>query len=404
MFKFLKKVAENQAVHPSASWLSLDIPRTDFDYSKEVGTGLGSSVIMSPVQWIMRTFPESPVRMEKVDGDDIEKISEHPFLNMINNPNPFYTYETMMMATLMSWNIAGNAYWIKVRSKMGEVVELWYVPHWMMTPKGSDADPSIFIDHYIYNPNGVPYRIEIEDVVHFRFGLNPENIRMGISPLDSVIREVFTDDEAGNYSASILRNMGVPCVIISPSSNDVDISQEQAKVIKEKFTQSFAGDNRGQALVMTGSTKVDTFGFDPKQLSLSDIRNISEERVCACLGIPAAVVGFGSGLEATKVGATMTAMIKLAWTGNIIPSQRIIAQVITKQLLIDFDDNDDLDVVFDNSRIVALQEDKSEKIRRLTDGVKSGWVRISEVRQAEGLPIDESDEIYLRPLNLVEIE
>ena len=85
-------------------------------------------------------------------------------------------------------------------------------------------------------------------------------------------------------------------------------------------------------------------------------------------------------------------------------SQRIIAQVITKQLLIDFDDNDDLDVVFDNSRIVALQEDKSEKIRRLTDGVKSGWVRISEVRQAEGLPIDESDEIYLRPLNLVEIE
>jgi hypothetical protein len=198
--------------------------------------------------------------------------------------------------------------------------------------------------------------------------------------------------------------MGVPSVIISPSSNDVDISQEQAKVIKEKFTQSFAGDNRGQALVMTGSTKVDTFGFDPKQLSLSDIRNISEERVCACLGIPAAVVGFGSGLEATKVGATMTAMIKLAWTGNIIPSQRIIAQVITKQLLIDFDDNDDLDVVFDNSRIVALQEDKSEKIRRLTDGVKSGWVRISEVRQAEGLPIDESDEIYLRPLNLVEIE
>ena len=404
MFKFLKKVAENNAVHPSASWLSLDIPRTDYDYSKEVGTGLGSSVIMSPVQWVMRTFPESPVCMERVVGDEREKVIDHPCIKLLETPNPFYNYETLMMATLLSWNISGNAYWLKVRSKMGEVVELWYIPHWMMTPKGSDSDASVFIDHYIYNPNGIPYRIEAEDIVHFRFGLNPENIRMGLSPLDSVIREVFTDMEAANYSASILRNMGVPSVIISPSSNDVDISQEQAKVIKEKFTQSFSGDNRGQALVMTGSTRVDTFGFDPKQLSLSDIRNISEERVCACLGIPAAVVGFGSGLESTKVGATMSAMIKLAWTGNILPSQRIIAQVITKQLLPDFDNDTALDILFDNSRIVALQEDKSEKIRRLTEGVKSGWVKISEARQAEGLPVDEGDEIYLRPLNLIEIE
>jgi hypothetical protein len=32
--------------------------------------------------------------------------------------------------------------------------------------------------------------------VHFRFGLDPDDPRKGYSPLKSVLREVFTDDEA----------------------------------------------------------------------------------------------------------------------------------------------------------------------------------------------------------------
>ena len=51
--------------------------------------------------------------------------------------------------------------------------------------------------------------------MHFRFGLDPENDRKGRSPLAGVLREVFTDDEAANYTASLLRNMGVPGIIVS---------------------------------------------------------------------------------------------------------------------------------------------------------------------------------------------
>jgi hypothetical protein len=41
------------------------LPEKKIDYAKEVGDGLGSSVLMAPLNWIMRTFPEAPAVVEK---------------------------------------------------------------------------------------------------------------------------------------------------------------------------------------------------------------------------------------------------------------------------------------------------------------------------------------------------
>lgn len=402
--KQFQRLVEGNTVHPRHNLFAFNIPRTKFDYAKEVGTGLGSNVIMSPVQWVMRTFPESPVSLSKTKADgQVEPVVTHPFLDLLNHPNDFYTYETMIMATMLSWSIAGNAYWLKVRNGIKGVIQLWYVPHWMITAKAHPTDTSIFIDHYEYNPNGQRFHVPIEDVVHFRFGLDPLNVRRGLSPLGAVLREVFTDDEASNYSASILRNMGVPGVIISPD-NDEGIDEKTAIAVKEKFKQTFTGDRRGEAMIMTGKTKIESFGFDPKKLNLGDMRDISEERVTAALGIPAAVIGFGAGLQTTKVGATMNAMIRLAWTGNIIPSQRPISQTLQRQLLIDFDNDKSLTVGFDNSKVSALQEDKDAKVKRLTDGVRAGWATVADAREAEGLTVEDDHKVFLRPLNLVEVD
>lgn len=397
----------NQAVaHPTSNLFGFNIPRTRFDYAAEVGTGLGSNVIMSPVQWVMRTFPEAPVKLEKMLKDGkLERIFNHPFLDLVNAPNEAYTSEALIMGTMLSWTLAGNAYWYKVRNAMGSVIQLWYMPHWMVTPRGHPTDNTIFISHYDYNPNGVIIHIAKEDVVHFRFGIDPRNTREGLSPIGAILREIFTDDEASNYSASILKNMGVIGLIFSPDGNsEVRFGAAMTKEIKEQARQQFTGDNRGDVMVFNGPTKVHQIGADTKKMDISFLRNVSEERVTAATGIPAAVVGFGSGLEQTKVGATMTALIRLAWTGNIIPSQRIISKTMQMQLLPDFDLDKSLIVGYDNSNVQALQEDKDLRIKRLSDGVPKGWVKVIDVREAEGLPVEDSDNVYLRPLNLIEIE
>ncbi|MFK4985474.1 phage portal protein, partial [Klebsiella pneumoniae] len=86
---------------------------------------------------------------------------------------------------------------------------------------------------------------------------------------------------------------------------------------KTWFKQAFGGDNRGGPLVMGAPTDVTPYGFNPQQMNMSEGRDVAEERVCACLGIPAAIVGFGAGLQQTKVGATMEELRKLAWNNGV---------------------------------------------------------------------------------------
>lgn len=77
------------------------------------------------------------------------------------------------------------------------------------------------------------------------------------------------------------------------------------------------------------------------------------------------MVGFGTGLEQVKVGATMRELVGLAWDGCIIPTQRIISGQIEHKLLSEFEGNPERFAVdFDRSRVSALQEDENLRAPR----------------------------------------
>jgi hypothetical protein len=75
---------------------------------------------------------------------------------------------------------------------------------------------------------------------------------------------------------------------------------------------------------MGAPTDVTPYGFNPQQMNMSEARDVAEERVCACIGIPAAVVGFGAGLQTAKVGATMEELFKTAWRNGVLPVARAL--------------------------------------------------------------------------------
>lgn len=377
------------------------IPRSSFDYAAEVGDGTGSSTVMAPLNWIARNFPEAPPALWRIleDGQK-ERIQDHPLLRLLRRPNGYYSGRTLWMATITGWNVDGNAYWLKLRTGTGQIGELWWVPHWLIQPKG---DENTFITHYEYRPRGETIKIRREDVVHFRFGLDSANPLLGYSPLKSVLREVFTDDEAANFTASLLRNMGVPGIIVSPRDASRPPSQEEADATKLYLQSMTTGDKRGEPMVMRGPTEIQQFGFSPEQLLLRDLRRIPEERVSAVLGVPAIVAGLGAGLERSTF-TNMNEAREMAYESNIIPSQGILSADIELQLLSDYEADPFMwRFGFDLSEVRVLQEDEYRLMQRLDIGYRGGSVRRSEVRRELGLPIEDSDEVYLMPLNVATV-
>lgn len=363
-------------------------------------TGLHSNVLMSPVMWVMRAFTEAQLvvqrRREDAGGGIIwERVVDHPVEQLIDQPNDSYDGDALWKATALSYLVSGNAYWRKIRNPFGEVIQLWYIPHWMMKPVWP-ADGSQFISHYEYTTGvGGPTRLQPRDVVHFRFGLNPERTQLGYSPLQAVLGEVLTDDEAGRFSQKILENMGVPGLVISPKGANV-IQKEERDRLQNYFDQAFRGDRRGNALVMGKETEVSQFGFDPNKLMLANLRDISEERVCSAIGIPAAVVGFGSGLQSTKVGATMRELVKLAWVQCMRPMQWSLGKQLTAQLLPDFvAQTSRFRARFDTSEVSAFQEEAQAEAERISTLVQANILRIDRAQHMLGLEVDTSMAKYI---------
>ena len=105
--------------------------------------------------------------------------------------------------------------------------------------------------------------------------------------------------------------MGIIGTIIAPKESGT-VSKENLKEAKNYVQKAFTGDNRAKFMVLGSPTDVTVMQYNMQGFDVSPIRDISEERVCAALGIPAAVVGFGTGLQQTKVGATMREMRRTA--------------------------------------------------------------------------------------------
>lgn len=388
---------------PTGEGFGSRLKRTRIDYRKEVGDFIDSSVVTSPIHWVQRELPAArlTVRQTARDGSTSER-ADHQALALIQRPNPHYGDLSLWAGTAFSYLVDGNAYWIKLRNGYGRPGELWYVPHWAMEPKGSQ-DGSVFVSHYEYRVGGqgvVEY--DPADVIHFRHGLNPRNPRKGLSPLDGVIREIFMDLESSNFVSALLKNMGVPGIVVSPKTGGV-VPSEDVEATKTWLKQAFGGDRRGDPLVMGAPTDVSQFGFNPQQMNMGEARDIAEERVCAALGIPAAIVGFGTGLQSTKVGATMNEMAKLAWRNGVLPILRVFADELDRSLLPDFGNAAGLNFWHDTSEVAALQEDRAQAAQAWKTMIDGGFAQLYDAAEGMGLPVDDSLKIYLRPAMALEV-
>src|SRR3990167_367899 len=400
MFGWIKAVREKLAApvtHPKQwGWTRFLLPNTTIDFEKHFGSGLGSNVIMAPILWIWRAAMEASVGVltETKDNEDFDIA--HDLAKLLRNPNPHVSGSALKLAMFISWFTDGNVYLLKARDGSGKVRQLWYAPHWMIEPKWNQSEPTAFIDYYAYTPSGLEIKVKPEDIVHLKHGVDPRNVRKGFSQMKVLLREIFNDDEAANFVAALLLNGGVPGVIISPKDG-ASVNTEDLKATKKYVKQQFGRSKRGEPLALGAPTEVKEFGYDPQKMNLDIVRNVSEERVSALLGLPAAVVGFGSGMEQTAVGATLLELHRIAWVDCLIPPQALMAEELTRGLRVDFDLGDDQRVAYDRNKVRALQDDRNKEAERITRLVASAIMMRSEARKLLRLDVRPEDEVYLTP-------
>lgn len=356
-----------------------------------------NSAVMACVKFATRAFPEAPLVVERLNGDVWEAQRKHGLTALVAKPNPYYSGTLLWSATLLSLMVDGNAYWLRLRGAggAGKTRELWYLPHFSVTPKCEPGDA--YVSYYEYRAKGQVFRLPPEDVVHFRDGIDPEQPMLGLSPLKSVAREILTDNEIAQYSHSILRNMGVVGVLITPKDSQSVFEDGHAELIKARFSATTTGNLRGEPLVLDAPLDVQSPGWSPKDLEVDVLRQVPESRICAVLGIHPTVVGLSVGLEHSTF-SNMREAREMAYESFIIPMQALCADALNGQLLPDLGDEHAERCRFDTSQVRVLQEDENSKAERLGKAYQFGGIKRSEYRAALGYDSTPEDEFYFTDL------
>jgi HK97 family phage portal protein len=374
--------------------LPVTFPGSRVNYQQSVGDLEMSSAIMACVQYVQRVFPEAPPRViVRTDAGD-EVLDDHPVTALIDEPNPYMSWETVSQALLADYNVHGNAYLLKFRNGAGIPAELWWEPQLSIRPTWDSAGQDFLTGYQLWR-TGKWYPLPTADVIHFRWSQDPRNPRMGLSPLRSALRLIFNDQEAEAYCAALLHNMGSPGAIISPSGDKV-ISNDEAQALMTYFNSRFTGDGRGSTMVATGGLQVAMPSWNPKDLDLTNIHHFSEARISGLMGVAAIVAGLSVGLEHATY-ANYQAAREATYDGNIMPTYASFADTLTRALLRDdFNGPQDQYVAFDTSNVRALQEDATAVADRATKLFFGGIIdRAAALRMVDLESRPEDEGIYL---------
>jgi len=375
----------------------------------DLGDGLGNSAVVACLNVLATSFAEPQLKVYIKNEQGKLEQKAHPLEQLLQRPNEFISGSILSHYIVTSLSAHGDAFLMKVKDGQGKVVQLVPLMPSYVKVRGNTRE---LITHYEYHAvqkgNGLHQEyIEIprENVVHIRQGMDPDDHRRGFSPLRSVMRELAGDEAAGQFAVALLHNMAVPGVILSPKDDSMGgPTREEAEGIAQSFKSKFSGANRGAPMIMTGAMDVDVVSFTPEQLNLTALRRLPEERVSSVLGVPAILAGLGAGLDAATYNNTRE-LREFFTEQKMIPMWSSVADELTHQLLHqDFVDNNyEYFCAYDLDQVRALSEDKKEQVLTMNSAVQGGFVTIGEARQALGLEVDDSHDIYLRPLNMVAV-
>lgn len=364
---------------------------SSIDYAAAAGTLWLNPVIMAAIKWTARNFNEAPLVVRTRTADENEEdpiVLNHPLTRLYNAPCPGFDAGRLSAAYLTSRIVDGNAYLVKLRNEAGAPVELHYAVHTTMDPKWTGSD---YLTYFEYRVGQKKYAFAPGDVITFQDGTDPDNVRKGMSALRAALVDVSTDNEAGYYSAAILRNMGIPGAVLSPAPGAVDeLPANFAERVRDLWQERFGGDGRGKPLVFDFPVKADFPDVTPEDMALDKLRQIPVDRILAAIGINSTVLHLQ--VDGQPKFSNYQSARAAAVEDYLIPLWRDIAQTLTRELLPDLSGDPNEYVDFDLSRIRAISEDEDAIAIRRKNQAGAAQILVSagfdpaESLKAVGLP------------------
>ena len=230
------------------------------------------------------------------------------------------------------------------------------------------------------------------DMLHVKL-FSPKDTLVGQPPTKALEVSINAFNAVAQFSYQFMKRGGLPAGLFESETRLTEEQQRQLKAQHQQWRSPTSGDS---SLVLEGGLKWTPVGISPDQVLALQYPARLREEICACYGVPPALVGVYEDADY----ANARAQRKLFWEETVSDYLLLLAGAINEQLAWQFQGGP-WRVRFDLSGIEALQEDKELAATRRREDVRAGLRTINEVRKEEGLEPVPWGDVWWGPLSTI---
>ena len=330
---------------PGGFRVNPNLPGARKDWYSAAGDLWRNSVVAACLGWMQDNGPsavlETKIVKDTDEGWEEEPDPSHGLLQLLGpygSPNKSYSQRAFWQSIYLSYKVDGNAFIIPARGAggFGDPVELWWEPHWNVTPWRDINSPRLVDKYFIWRPNG-RYIVDADEIIHLRDGIDPHNPMMGLSRLKSQCRNISGMNDAETYTAALVGNMGGIGVVWLPADG-TDVDPKEARGEVNRIKRGTRGENSGNIIGLTLPGRIERVAMGPQEMALESILDRPEATICATIGVQAMSVGLAVGAS-QRTFSNIKEADRMSWMNGLIPMQDAILEDFGRQLLPMFADS-----------------------------------------------------------------
>jgi HK97 family phage portal protein len=351
----------------------------------------------------------TPASLQKAQmmREQVYELDEtHPLNQLIEQPNPWQSWNNFMQTSVGFRLLTGNKFWyvqtLDMGANRGKPIAIFNLPPQCMQLVVGDTLWSVV--GYKMHLNKT-LDIPPESVIHsmypnYEYDGTGSHL-MGMSPLRPGSRNLDRVNSAEDRGVAMLRNAGAAAIVYAKEgwtgTDGGELSLEQAADMKRKFNEDVLGTgNAGKIALANQELGMIDFSHTAQEMGLIEIEKFSDQKICNIYHVPYVLQNpdfssYNNIKEAKKELITMAVLPELNYERD--DWNRIAKMYGDEKIYVDYNLNCYPEMQEDQGTLAAILE-------------KSPYLTYNEKRLARGYDQDDEEPMmnkYLVPSGLVDI-
>jgi HK97 family phage portal protein len=329
----------------------------------------------------IRLIAENVASIQPLIYEGRRELSEHPFLTVLNRPNPWQGRADLIDAFTAFGRIAGNAY-LEAVELDGDIRELYTLrPDRMKAIAGRRGYPQAW-QYCIDGEAKATFAMDVgptvqTPILHFK-EFHPTDDWYGLSPMEAAAFSVDVHNAAGGYNKALLDNSAAPSgalVVKGGDGKDNQLTDDQFTRLKREMDEKMSGArNAGKPLLLEGGLEWQAMGFSPKDLEFTSGKREAAREIALAFGVPPMLLG----IPGDNTYSNYKEANRALWRQTILPLADRIFGAIGNWVQPTYAG---IRIGYDLDQIEALSSEREEAWKRVEN---ADFITTDEKREAVG--------------------